>query len=95
MNPHCGHCRYIFERGPGYFLGSMYINYGVTAGVMIPMLLGLMFWTEFAAELIIPLLLAFCLTFPVWFSRYARCLWMAFDLAFDPPEETEFASEER
>jgi hypothetical protein len=28
--------------------------------------------------------LAFCLLFPVWFFRYARSLWLAFDQLFDP-----------
>ena len=31
MHAECGHCRLRFEREPGYFLGSIYINYGFTA----------------------------------------------------------------
>ena len=31
MNADCDHCHLHYEREPGYFLGSIYINYGLTA----------------------------------------------------------------
>src|SRR5690242_4418774 len=31
MRPKCDHCGYVFDREPGYFLGSIYANYGLTA----------------------------------------------------------------
>ena len=31
MNAECPHCGLKFEREPGFFLGSIYINYGLTA----------------------------------------------------------------
>ena len=35
-------------------------------------------------------LAAFCLVFPLWFFRYARALWIAFDERWDPwPNEEE------
>ena len=29
MNDECENCRYHFDREPGYFLGAMYISYGL------------------------------------------------------------------
>lgn len=29
MNKSCGECNYKFEREPGYFIGAMYISYGL------------------------------------------------------------------
>jgi len=29
MNEHCPHCGLRFEREQGYFLGAMYISYGL------------------------------------------------------------------
>jgi hypothetical protein len=29
MNEHCECCNYYFEREPGYFLGAMYVSYGL------------------------------------------------------------------
>ena len=31
MHERCPHCGVKFEREPGFFLGSIYINYGLTA----------------------------------------------------------------
>ena len=31
MHPTCPHCGIKYEREPGFFLGSIYINYGITA----------------------------------------------------------------
>jgi len=31
MAPECGRCGYSSKREPGFYLGSIYINYGVTA----------------------------------------------------------------
>jgi uncharacterized protein (DUF983 family) len=30
MNRSCSHCGYHFDREPGYFLGAMYISYGLS-----------------------------------------------------------------
>ena len=29
MNDYCDHCQYHFDREPGYFIGAMYISYGL------------------------------------------------------------------
>jgi uncharacterized protein (DUF983 family) len=31
MHKQCPHCGATFEREPGFFLGSIYVNYGLTA----------------------------------------------------------------
>jgi uncharacterized protein (DUF983 family) len=44
MKPACAHCRLKFEREPGYYLGSIYINYGLTAVLMtLGYMLGVVF----------------------------------------------------
>src|SRR5947207_3385064 len=30
MHRSCGHCGFVYERAPGFFLGSAYLNYGFT-----------------------------------------------------------------
>ncbi len=84
MQPECSHCELVFERQKGYFLGSIYFNYGLTALLVSASYLPLR-WFDVIDRL--PLMLgtcAFALLFPVWFFRYARCLWMAMDHFFDP-----------
>ena len=45
MYPECEHCHYRFEREPGYFLGAMYVSYGiaVAAGITTFLILQLLF----------------------------------------------------
>ena len=84
MHRHCGHCELEFEREKGYFLGSIYFNYGLTALLVTAVYLPLR-WFELVSRL--PLMIvtfSFALLFPIWFFRYARCLWMAMDHFFDP-----------
>src|SRR5262245_16051074 len=72
MNRECPHCGLRYERAPGYFLGSIYVNYTVTAVIagamyLIPMLVN----GRPVTWLIVPSI-AFCILFPLFFFRYAR-----------------------
>jgi uncharacterized protein (DUF983 family) len=87
MRPRCDWCGLIYEREPGFFLGSIYVNYGLTA-VLTTAAYFLNFVTEAVSEeWILVLLAAFCVLFPAWFFRYARSLWMGFDQYWDPRAE--------
>jgi uncharacterized protein (DUF983 family) len=35
MHDTCAVCQLTFEREPGYFIGAIYINYAVTAGICV------------------------------------------------------------
>ena len=83
MNSECAECRFRFERESGYFLGSTYINYGVTAVLPTGMYVVLLFGFGIEKEWILPGLLAFCLNFPLVFFRFARSLWLSLDCFFD------------
>jgi len=84
MHPACSLCGRSFDRGPGYLLGSIYFNYGVTALLVVIAYFGLYFGAEMSGSQILWLLTAFSLAFPLWFFRYARSLWIAFDELWDP-----------
>jgi hypothetical protein len=68
-------------------LGSIYFNYGVTALLVVVMYFTMFFrdWLTDGQRLIV--LSLFAVAFPMWFFRYARALWMAFDERWDPWEE--------
>ena len=84
MHDACSHCSRPFQRGPGFFLGSIYFNYGVT-GLLVVILFFTFYFTEWlTSQQSLYLLLAFTLVFPLWFFRYARALWIAFDELWDP-----------
>jgi hypothetical protein len=84
MYPRCQWCELVYEREPGYFLGSIYINYGLTA-----LLVTLGYFSLFFSGLVSPqqalwIVAAGALVFPLWFFRYARSLWLGFDHFWDP-----------
>ena len=88
MDSKCSHCALVFERQKGYFLGSIYINYGLTALLVTAIYAPLRLFDVIDR---LPLMVGACtfsLLFPVWFFRYARCLWMTMDHFFDPPLPT-------
>lgn len=84
MAVRCPECALRFERGPGYFLGSAYINYGLTALIMTVSYFALHFGAGWSNRQLAPFLLAFCILFPLFFFRYARSLWMGMDYWLDP-----------
>lgn len=91
MKPSCSLCRLKYEREPGYYLGSIYINYGLTAVLMtIGYMLGIVFkWA--APSVLLWTAFGFTIVFPLVMFPFSRALWLAFDLAWDPPDASDFA----
>ena len=93
MHERCRACGLRFERESGYFLGSIYLNYGVSVAVAIGLhlLLSTSLGWSAPAELIVIVPVVAALGLGLF--RFARSLWLAFDLQFDPPEPHEFVVE--
>ncbi len=90
MQDPCGNCGRKFDRSPGYLLGSIYFNYGVTALLVVVIYFSLYFGKVLAGRQLLAVTAGFSLLFPVCFFRHARGLWIAFDEVFDPwPNEEE------
>jgi uncharacterized protein (DUF983 family) len=86
-NERCSECDLDIRREPGFYLGSIYFNYGMTALVVtiayltgIAMGYGRSRWLLWAA-------VTFCVVFPLWFFRYARSLWLGMDHYVDRTSE--------
>jgi len=83
MNQSCSQCHYRYERDPGYFLGSTYVNYGATAlSVTVGYIVCLFVLRVPQQNLVVPFAV-YVVLFPLIFFRYARSLWMAIDMFFD------------
>ncbi len=89
MRSRCDWCGLIYEREPGFFLGSIYVNYGLTALLTTAAYVALFATDAASPDALLWGLTAFCIIFPAWFFRYARSLWMAFDQLWDPRLEDE------
>ncbi len=83
MNETCSGCGMKFEREPGYFLGSSYINYGWTAVSITVAYLVLHTFIGYPNKYVLPPLITYCVVFPLFFHRYARAFWLAMDCYFD------------
>lgn len=83
MNKTCSNCEFSFERSPGYFLGSTYINYGFTAATTTVSYVVLHFGFGCTNSQLLPGLVAFILIFPLVFFRFARSLWLSLDCYLD------------
>src|SRR5262245_51547648 len=72
MHKQCPGCGVMFEREPGFFLGSIYINYGLTA-LIVAVAYPLLLFSGTVKER--PLLLgavAFTVVFPILLFPWAR-----------------------
>jgi uncharacterized protein (DUF983 family) len=84
MNPECPVCGLRYEREQGYFLGAMYIGYGLALpliAALAALIWAITRWTW--DTLFFAALLAFLPLTPV-LARMARVLWIHFDRMVDP-----------
>ncbi len=84
MHEQCECCQLTFAREPGFYLGSIYFNYGLTSLLMTAAFLSLFLGFDVSPDKLVWPLTGFCLLFPLWFFRYARSLWFGMDYYFDP-----------
>lgn len=73
----------MFEREPGFWMGSFYVNYALGLAVVVPLalillLLGLSWSMVITAGLVELVLLS-----PL-IIRYSRLIWMYMDQSIDP-----------
>ena len=84
MRQACDQCQLRYEREPGFFLGTIYFNYGLTSLVAATSYPIAHFGLRLPRTYVILAIVMFVVIFPVWFHRYARSLWLAFDHYVDP-----------
>jgi uncharacterized protein (DUF983 family) len=84
MAPECSRCGYSYQREPGFYFGSIYINYGVTAvgTILLYALMVLGLGTTHEIALAVSLVVAVML--PVLFFRWARAFLLALDHSVNP-----------
>lgn len=84
MHAHCPTCGAPLEREPGFYLGSIYINYGLTALLVAVVYPVLLFRGVASNEVLLVAALAFTIVFPLVLFPWSRSLWLAFDQWYDP-----------
>lgn len=84
MYDRCPACHLAYQRESGFYLGAIYVNYGVTAAIGAIAYPVLLLGGWLSRDRTLAVVLTFVVLFPIWFFRYARSLWLAFDQWIDP-----------
>lgn len=80
MNPRCPVCDLLFDREPGYFLGALYISYGMSSFLlMFGLWIGYLLFPDFDLGWMVLILGVLYLPLVPLMTRYARVLWIWFD----------------
>ena len=84
MHERCPVCALKFEREPGYFLGAMYISYGLAIGVIAA--IAALLWAVTSWSIVKDIAWACVLWLPLapWLTLFARVLWIYLDQSVDP-----------
>jgi uncharacterized protein (DUF983 family) len=84
MNDRCPVCGLNFNREPGYFLGAMYISYGLALALIF--VFGAILWlaTSWRVDKIAIWAVVFFLPFVPILTFLSRVLWIYLDQTFDP-----------
>ena len=84
MNDRCPHCGLLFNREAGYFLGAMYISYGLALAVICGF--GAILWavTRWRVDKIALWAVVLFLPLGPMLTFFSRVLWIYLDQTFDP-----------
>jgi uncharacterized protein (DUF983 family) len=74
MHEHCPVCGYKFEKEPGYFLGAMYVSYGMTILEMLVIFFATYWFVPLAVFFVI--VFAAMVVFSFFNFRIARIFWI-------------------
>ena len=80
----CPVCGLRFLREAGYFLGAMYISYGLEVITILPIAVVLAVVAEWPLALVLLIALLQTLISVPLFFRYSRVIWLHADQMFDP-----------
>jgi uncharacterized protein (DUF983 family) len=74
----CDACRLDFRQESGYYVGAMWLNYGMTA--LTGIAAGALLVSRVPSRVLVPSLAAWGLVFPILFFHHARAIWLAGEL---------------
>ena len=79
MHESCPHCGFSYEREPGFYLGSIYLNYGVTVILTGALYALLLMGLKLSNEMTLAVCLAAAVVCPILLFRHARSFLLALD----------------
>jgi heme/copper-type cytochrome/quinol oxidase subunit 4 len=80
----CPVCGLRFLREAGYFLGAMYVSYGLGVFTVLPVAIVLSAVFDWSVAAVLAVAFAQTLLSSPLFFRYSRSIWLHVDQAMDP-----------
>ena len=87
MHERCEECGLDFQREQGFYLGSIYFNYGVTALAVAVAYPALAFSGTMTPNQALTTCMVIVVVLPLLLFRFARSLWLGFDEFIDPQQK--------
>jgi uncharacterized protein (DUF983 family) len=84
MNDRCPTCGLLFNREPGYFLGAMYVSYGLALAVIFVIGAVLSVVTNWRLDKVAIWAVLFFLPLAPMLTFLSRVLWIYLDQTIDP-----------
>ena len=84
VNDACPACGLPILREAGYFLGAMYVSYGLAVLTILPVSLVLALWLEWPLATVMIVVVVLTLVSVPLLLRYSRAIWLHLDHAIDP-----------
>jgi uncharacterized protein (DUF983 family) len=84
MQERCPNCGLKFEREQGYFLGAMYISYGLALITIVALALLLWAVTSWSMQKVTAWAIVLFLPLAPTLTLFSRVLWIYLDRAIDP-----------
>jgi hypothetical protein len=91
MAERCPRCRFRFQREPGEWLGSWFLNICAAQILVVALVIGAVvaFYPTPPIAVVAVVGVIGAIAFPIGFFPYSRTIWVAIDLAMRPLELSE------
>jgi uncharacterized protein (DUF983 family) len=90
MNDACSVCGLRFLRESGYYLGAMYVSYGLGVITILPVATYLGAFARWPLWIVFTIMVIQTLVSMLLFLRLSRATWLYFDQAVDPQQDASF-----
>jgi uncharacterized protein (DUF983 family) len=87
MHERCPVCDLKFEREEGYFLGAMYISYGIGVVMICAFATALWMLTRWSLQRVVLLGILIFVPFAPGITLFSRVLWIYLDRSVDPEKD--------
>ena len=91
----CANCGQRYEPEPGYYFGAMFISYGLSSFILLPIALLLNIYTEISINAIMGIIILLGAIMFLRILRLSRSLWIHIMIAYDPRAEHRYAERKR